>query len=276
MFEIVKTGNTYASTPVTLVSFNSKNGANPNGSLIFDVNGNLFGTTTFGTNNYGTVFQIVNTGDADASTLITLVNFNDSNGALPYGDLLAMPTATCSAYTATGRSTAQYSRSLRRGDRLAEVARGFEDIDTYVCDVSEEAQIERLIADELAPHDIRVNAIAPGFMPTPMHEATLAAAEERAGRMQYQCTNTILQQGGPSMEHVVRCISMLLLPAFDDLTGKTISSNFDPWEAPSFKECLPEIVRSDLYTLRRINIVNLPDGRLRETLARPWVEAKSV
>ena len=124
VFEIVKTGNAYASTPVTLVSFNRKNGANPNGSLIFDVNGNLFGTTTFGTNNYGTVFQIVNT--ADASTFITLVNFNDSNGALPYGDLLAMPTATCSAsHTATGRSTAQYSRSLRRGDRLAEVARGF-------------------------------------------------------------------------------------------------------------------------------------------------------
>jgi enoyl-ACP reductase-like protein len=145
-----------------------------------------------------------------------------------------------------------------------------------VCDVSDEAQIERLIADELAPHDIRVNAIAPGFVPTAMHEATLAAGEERAGRMQYQRTNAILQQGGPSMEHVVRCISMLLLPAFDDLTGKTISSNFDPWEAPSFKDCLPDIVRSDLYTLRRINIVNLPDGRLRETLARPWAEAKSA
>jgi hypothetical protein len=69
---------------------------------------------------------------------------------------------------------------------------------------------------------------------------------------------------------------MLLLPAFDDLTGKTISSNFDPWEAPSFKECLPDIVRSDLYTLRRINIVNLPDGRLRETLSRPWADAKSA
>jgi hypothetical protein len=56
--------------------------------------------------------------------------------------------------------------------------------------------------------------------------------------------------------------------------GKTISSNFDPWEAPTFREDLTDIVRSDLYTLRRINIVNLPDGRLRETLARPWAETK--
>jgi hypothetical protein len=109
-----------------------------------------------------------------------------------------------------------------------------------------------------------------------MHDATLAAGEKRAGRMQYQRTTAILAQGGPSMEHVVRCIAMLLLPAFDDLTGKTISSNFDPWEATSFRECLPEIVRSDLYTLRRINVVNLPDGRLRETLSRPWVNAKSA
>jgi hypothetical protein len=38
---------------------------------------------------------------------------------------------------------------------------------------------------------------------------------------------------------------------------------------------LPDIVRSDLYTLRRINIVNLPDGRLRETLSRPWADAPS-
>ncbi|HEY7243197.1 MAG TPA: SDR family NAD(P)-dependent oxidoreductase, partial [Xanthobacteraceae bacterium] len=260
----------------------------------------------------------------------------------------------------------------RRGDRLAEVARGFERIETHVCDVSDEAQIERLIvavqkrtqaldvlincaggfgeigpitladssrwwttvetnlkgtylltrhalpllqkgtqariinfagggafspfpnysayacsktaivrlteclADELAPYDIRVNAIAPGFVPTPMHDATLAAGEKRAGRMQYQRTTAILAQGGPSMEHVVRCVAVLLLPAFDDLTGKTISSNFDPWEALSFRECLPEIVRSDLYTLRRINVVNLPDGRLRETLSRPWADARSA
>jgi hypothetical protein len=59
-------------------------------------------------------------------------------------------------------------------------------------------------------------------------------------------------------------------------TGKTISSNFDPWEAPTFREDLTDIVRSDLYTLRRINIVNLPDERLRETLARPWAEARNA
>jgi hypothetical protein len=91
--------------------------------------------------------------------------------------------------------------------------------------------------------------------------------------MHYQRTHAILRQGGPSMDHVVNCVQRMLLPTLDDLTGKTISSNFDPWETAIFKECLPDIVRSDLYTLRRINIVNLPDGRLREALSRPWAEA---
>jgi hypothetical protein len=51
---------------------------------------------------------------------------------------------------------------------------------------------------------------------------------------------------------------------------------FRPLEAPTFREDLTDIVRSDLYTLRRINIVNLPDARLRETLARPWAEARNA
>ena len=45
VFEIAKTAGGYASTPTTLVSFNDADGAAPNGSLIADANGDLFGTT---------------------------------------------------------------------------------------------------------------------------------------------------------------------------------------------------------------------------------------
>jgi len=149
----------------------------------------------------------------------------------------------------------------------------FPNFSAYACSKAAVVRLTECLASELAPHDIRINAIAPGFVPTPMHEATLAAGEERAGRMQYQRTHAILQLGGPSMEQVVNCVRMMIMPAFDELTGKTISSNFDPWETPIFSDSLPDIARSDLYTLRRINIVNLPDGRLRETLSRPWADA---
>jgi NAD(P)-dependent dehydrogenase (short-subunit alcohol dehydrogenase family) len=171
---------------------------------------------------------------------------------------------------------------LQKGDqpRIINFAGGgafspFPNYSAYACSKAAIVRLTECLAGELAPLNIRINAIAPGFVPTPMHEATLAAGPERAGRMHYQRTHAVLRQGGPSMDHVINCIRMMILPALDELTGKTISSNFDPWETPVFKECLPDIVRSDLYTLRRINIVNLPNGRLRETLSRPWVETPS-
>ena len=42
----------------TLYTFTGDNGANPGSSLIADPAGNLYGTTTQGTNNYGLVFEI--------------------------------------------------------------------------------------------------------------------------------------------------------------------------------------------------------------------------
>src|SRR5215467_11765298 len=206
----------------------------------------------------------------------------------------------------------------RRADRLASVADNFPGIETFVCDVSDDGQVQNLVAAlaaktdavdvlincagggafspfpnfsayacsktaivrlteclaaELAPSNIRVNALAPGFVPTDMHQATLKAGEARAGRMQFQRTQAIMNQAAPAMENVVNCVRMLISPTLDELTGKTISSNFDPWPTPTFKTCLPDIVRSDLYTLRRVNVVNLPDGRLRTTLSQPWVDA---
>ena len=84
VFEIAKTANGYASTPITLVSFNCSNGANPVGSLIIDANGNLFGTTSLGgANNLGTVFEIAKTDSGYASAPTTLVSFTSSNGASP-------------------------------------------------------------------------------------------------------------------------------------------------------------------------------------------------
>lgn len=74
------------------------------------------------------------------------------------------------------------------------------------------------------------------------------------------------------MENVVNCVRTMISPQLDDLTGKTISSNFDPWQARTFLNHLPDIVRSDLYTLRRMNIVNLPEGRLRTALSQPWAD----
>jgi len=89
VFELVKSGNSYTLT--TLVAFNGTNGAHPQGSLIFDASGNLFGTThDGGATNDGTVFAILNTGSGYASTPTTLVSFNGADGSGPLSGSLVI------------------------------------------------------------------------------------------------------------------------------------------------------------------------------------------
>ena len=99
VFKIAKTATGYASNPTTVVSFNFTDGATPLAGLIADANGNLFGTTSSGgTYGYiaegikygcGTVFEIAKTPGGYASTPTTLVSFNLTDGATPYGGLIA-------------------------------------------------------------------------------------------------------------------------------------------------------------------------------------------
>lgn len=74
----------------TLFSFNGTDGAEPDGTLIFNSNGQLLGTTFHGgPDNDGTVFEL----DPTSSTLTTLFDFTGTtdewpNGAYPEGALL--------------------------------------------------------------------------------------------------------------------------------------------------------------------------------------------
>jgi uncharacterized repeat protein (TIGR03803 family) len=78
-------------TLTTLVSFNGPGDESPNGSLIADSNGDLFGTTTQlgGANGKGAVFEIVKTAGGYASTPTTLVSFNGTTGDNLIGSLVA-------------------------------------------------------------------------------------------------------------------------------------------------------------------------------------------
>jgi uncharacterized repeat protein (TIGR03803 family) len=82
LFELVKNTNTIT----ILANFNWTNGATPQGQLIADSNGNLFGTTSGGgTNNGGTLFEWVKSSGA----LSVRANFDSTTGAYPYGKLVS-------------------------------------------------------------------------------------------------------------------------------------------------------------------------------------------
>jgi uncharacterized repeat protein (TIGR03803 family) len=94
-----------AANLTTLVSFcalqpNCADGLIPDGALILDADGNLFGTTTdggaaagSGRGGEGTVFEIAKTATGYATTPTTLVSFcalpNCADGSFPFGGLLA-------------------------------------------------------------------------------------------------------------------------------------------------------------------------------------------
>jgi hypothetical protein len=61
------------------------------------------------------------------------------------------------------------------------------------------------------------------------------------------------------MDVPVECVLFLLSDAARGLTGKTISASFDPWHSPVFENNIEALGQSDLYTMRRINLVNLGD-----------------
>jgi len=162
-----------------------------------------------------------------------------------------------------------------RDPRILNVAGGgafapFPNYSAYACSKAALVRLTECLAAELAPAGIAVNAVAPGIIATEAHDRTLQAGADRAGTVQYRRTLAILRDGGAPMDRVVECLRALLSERLRGLTGKTISANFDPWGTETFHSRLSEITRSDLYTSRRYNVVNLPPGRLREELAQVW------
>ena len=72
-------------TITALASFNGTNGSEPEGSLIMDSSGNLYGTAnTGGTYSDGTVFELTH----GSGTITALASFNDANGEAPIDGLI--------------------------------------------------------------------------------------------------------------------------------------------------------------------------------------------
>jgi NAD(P)-dependent dehydrogenase (short-subunit alcohol dehydrogenase family) len=138
------------------------------------------------------------------------------------------------------------------------------------------AAIVRLVetlALELAPRNIAVNAVAPGFVATDIHAGTLAAGRERAGEY-YEHTLRRLAEGDEGMELPIDCIRYMISEASARLTGKTISARYDPWGEPDFDRRIDEIVSSPLYTSHRVIPSDIKDATLAKVLQRAAENAR--
>ena len=138
----------------------------------------------------------------------------------------------------------------------------------YAVSKSAVVRLTETLADELRDDGISINAVAPGFVKTEIHQATLEAGRGVAGSQFYEMTRQKLEAGSVPIDVPVACVKFLLSPAAKGLTGKTLSASFDPWKDPEFAGLIDDLNRSELYTMRRTNIVNLPDDPVAKRVGK--------
>lgn len=160
---------------------------------------------------------------------------------------------------------------LAAGSRIINFSGGgafstFPNYSAYAVSKSAVVRMTETLSEEMAGRGIAVNAVAPGFVLTEIHDATLKVGPGKAGGAHFQQTMAKRDGGAVPMTVPVNLVRWLLSDRAAGLTGKTISASFDPWGSPAMENAVAEINASDLYTMRRINLVNIEDGELRQTL----------
>lgn len=118
----------------------------------------------------------------------------------------------------------------------------------YACAKAGVVRLAETLALELAPQGIAVNALAPGMVATPMHQATLDAGS-RAGEAYLHKTEQLLAQGGFDIGRAAAAAVFLASDAAEGIAGRLLAAPWDAWETwPEHREAFA----SDIFTLRRI------------------------
>jgi NAD(P)-dependent dehydrogenase (short-subunit alcohol dehydrogenase family) len=125
----------------------------------------------------------------------------------------------------------------------------FPNYTAYACSKIGVVRLAETLALEVATAGIRVNAVAPGFVATRLHEQTLEAGTELAGGF-VETTRQQLAKGGVPPEVAARTCAFLLSDHAAGITGRFVAAPYDGWE--QWPDHLDAIAGSDLFTLRRI------------------------
>jgi len=111
-------------------------------------------------------------------------------------------------------------------------------------------RLTETLAVECMDVGIDINAIAPGALNTRLLDEILEAGPEKVGQTFYDRSVKQKSEGGASMETAAALCLYLASSDSDGITGKLLSSLWDPWQ--DLSKHLEKLRSTDIYTLRRI------------------------
>ena len=121
---------------------------------------------------------------------------------------------------------------------------------SYAASKAAVVRFTELLALDLKPHGIDINAIAPGALDTRLLDQVLDAGPETVGPEFHERMVKIKQQGGTPLSVGADLAVYLASDESNGITGRLISATWDKW--PTLHERAKDLTATDIYTLRRI------------------------
>ena len=123
-------------------------------------------------------------------------------------------------------------------------------ISSYAASKAAVVRLMETLAEELRPHHVDVNAIAPGALATRLVDEVLAAGPEKVGAAFFEKNKQWKEKGATPLELGAKLAVYLASAESNGITGKLISAQWDPWARLAGHR--DELAKSDIYCLRRI------------------------
>ena len=123
-------------------------------------------------------------------------------------------------------------------------------ISSYAASKAAVVRLMETLAEELRPHHVDVNAIAPGALATRLVDEVLAAGPDKVGSAFFEKNKQWKEKGATPLELGAKLAIYLASAESNGITGKLISAQWDPWA--KLAEHRDELAKSDIYCLRRI------------------------